>query len=200
MKALKSHFFERETTWVAENLLGSYLLRYINGKKLLGRIVETEAYLGLEDSCCHSFSGSRTSRTQTMYLPGGYSYVYFTYGMHYCFNVITASRNEPEAVLIRAIEPLEGLSEMRKNRNKENLQELCSGPGKLCQAFNITKLLNAKKLSQEGDFYIAKGPKVDEVELDSRVGLSPYKDDTHCFLRFYIKNNPFVSLKKNQIS
>ena len=200
MQALQQNFFTKDTVQVAEELLGSYLVRNINGRKLIGRIVETEAYLGLNDPCCHSFKGVYTERTQTMYLSGGHSYIYFTYGMHYCFNVVTKSEKEPEAVLIRAIQPLEGLAEMKKNRNKEKLLELCSGPGKLCQAFHITKTLNAKNLSREGEIYIAKGEKIEKVETDRRVGLPLHEDSAYWFLRFYAKNNSFVSIPKAQIS
>ena len=200
MQALQQNFFTKDTAQVAEELLGSYLVRNINGRKLIGRIVETEAYLGLNDPCCHSFKGVYTERTQTMYLSGGHSYIYFTYGMHYCFNVVTKSEKEPEAVLIRAIQPLEGLAEMKKNRNKEKLLELCSGPGKLCQAFHITKTLNAKNLSREGEIYIAKGEKIEKVETDRRVGLPLHEDSAYWFLRFYAKNNSFVSIPKAQIS
>ena len=199
MKPLSQSFFMKKTSRVAEDLLGCYLVRTIRGKKLVGRIIETEAYLGMNDPCCHSFKGLRTRRTQTMYLPGGHSYIYFTYGMYYCFNVVTGGIKEPEAVLIRAIQPVQGLSEMKKNRNREQLTELCSGPGKLCQALNITKSLNAADLSREGKIYIAKGRKLNPIELDSRVGLPWHEDSAYWFLRFYIKNNPFVSLKKNQI-
>lgn len=190
----------RDTTQVAEDLLGCYLVRKVKSVILIGRIVETEAYLGLHDPCCHSFNGSYTDRTKTMYLTGGHSYVYFTYGMHYCFNVVTRGEKEPEAVLIRALEPLKGISEMKKNRKKERLTDLCSGPGKLCQAFHITKALNAKNLSQKGEMYISRGQKAQEIETDSRVGLPLHEDSAYWFLRFYIKNNPFVSVKKNQIT
>ena len=179
--------------------MGCYLVRTSKGQELVGRIVETEAYLGLNDPSCHSFKGIYTDRTKTMYLPGGWSYVYFTYGIHYCFNVVTGIENQPEAVLIRAVQPIKGLSEMKKNRKKDKLTELCSGPGKLCQAFHITKLLNAKNLSQKGEIYISEGENDQEIELDSRVGLPLHEDSSYWFLRFYIKNSPFVSLRKNQI-
>lgn len=198
MKPLPRSFFLNETTQVAESLLGSYLVREVGGEKLIGKIVETEAYLGLKDPCCHSFTGSKTPRTRIMYLPGGHSYVYFTYGMHYCFNVVTGGEDKPEAVLIRALEPVQGVSQMKKNRNKSEKGELCSGPAKLCQALGITKDLNARDLTR-GDFYISKGRRLGEVETDSRVGLPLYKDSAYWFLRFYIKNNPFVSLRENQI-
>ena len=199
MEPLSKKFFMKETTQIAEELLGCYLVREIKGKKLIGRIVETEAYLGLKDPCCHSFNGTYTKRTRTMYFPGGYSYVYFTYGMYYCFNVVTGDEKDPSAVLIRALEPIKGLAEMKKNRNKGKLADLCSGPGKLCQAFQITTALNAKNLSQKREVYVAKGKQLKAVELDSRVGLPLYKDAAYFFLRFYVKHCPFVSVRKNQI-
>ena len=200
MKILKPHFFKKDTALVAEKLLGCCLVRQIGAKKLIGRIVETEAYLGLKDPSCHSFGARLSKRTKVMYLRGGFSCVYFTYGMHYCLNVVTGKTTEPEAVLIRALEPVEGIFEMRENRKRENIQDLCSGPGRLCQAFAITKDLNANDLTQEGDIFITRGRSMGGIELDSRVGLPLYKDSAYWFLRFYIKNNPHVSVKKNQIA
>ena len=202
-------FFKRETSLVAEQLLGAYLVREIQGKSLVGRIVETEAYLGLRDPSCHSFGGLKTPRSQNLYQPGGYSYVYLTYGMYHCFNVVTRTQKEPEAVLIRAVQPLKGLKEMQKNRNKQTTTELCSGPGKLCQAFGINKKDNAQNLSQpdltksalnkKGALFLAQGQAFKDIECDARVGLPWHKDSAYWFLRFYVKNNPYVSLKKNQI-
>ena len=201
MKPLKQSFFMKNTAQVAEELLGSYLVRKTKKDVLVGRIVETEAYLGLNDPCCHSFSGSCVGRAKTMYLSGGHSYVYFIYGMYYCFNVVTGSEKEPEAVLIRALEPVEGFSEMKKNRIRNNMLKmisvtgLCSGPGKLCQALDITKSLNAKNLSQKGAIYIASGERFRQIEVDRRIGLPPHEDAAYWPLRFYIKNNPFVSVQ-----
>ena len=191
---MEQNFFMKETTLVAEGLLGSYLVRQTSLGVLVGRIVETEAYLGLKDPCCHSFNGVYTERTRTMYLEGGYSYVYFIYGMYHCFNVVTRGRGQPEAVLIRAIEPLEGVFEMKKNRNRNRKIDLCSGPGKLCQALNITRVLNAKNLSQFGEIYISKGQKPKRIEVDRRIGLPLHEDSAYWFLRFYVKDNPFVSV------
>ena len=200
MNVLSQNFFMQDTVKVAEQLLGCYLVRQIEGKKLAGRIVETEAYLGLKDPSCHSFGGLYTERTKTMYLQGGFSYVYFTYGMHHCFNVVTRGAKEPEAVLIRSLEPMQGIEEMRKNRKREKKLDLCSGPGKLCQALQINRELNGKKLTQKGEIYISKGSAVKEIETDSRVGLPLYEDSSYWFLRFYVKNNPYVSIKSLQIS
>lgn len=200
LKPMEPHFFMRDTIQVAEDLLGCHLVRKLeNRATLVGRIVETEAYLGAQDPCCHSFRGLRTQRTQSMYLPGGHSYVYFIYGMYYCFNVVTQSQKEPEAVLIRALEPIEGLSTMRKNRKRDELDSLCSGPGKLCQAFDITTSLNGKNLSREGEIYISKGERSienEEIETDSRVGLPLHQGAAHWPLRFYIKGSVFVSTQR----
>ena len=118
-------FFQQETCRAAVQLLGQTLVRVTQDHQFLkGKIVETEAYLGIQDPSCHSFGGRKTSRTQTMYLPGGYAYVYFTYGMHYCFNIVTEGEGNPSAVLIRAVEPLEGVSQMtlfrKKNSKRKN--------------------------------------------------------------------------------
>ncbi len=195
---LDLNFFQQETTKVAVELLGQTLVRVTKaGSKLKGRIVETEAYLGLNDSSCHSFGGRKTDRTKTMYLPGGHAYVYFTYGMHYCFNIVTGSDVQPEAVLIRAVEPLQGIKEMAVNRclNKDNFN-LTNGPAKLCQAMKIDKNLNKENL-MGNSIYIEKRRVISSKELvvDKRVGLSPYSDSYYWPLRFYIKNNFYVSVK-----
>jgi len=104
MKKLSFQFYQKDTCEVAVHLLGQILVHSLNGKLFKGRIVETEAYLGIEDSSCHSYRGRRTQRTEAMYLPAGHAYVYLTYGIHYCLNVVTGNRSQPEAVLIRAVE------------------------------------------------------------------------------------------------
>ena len=189
-------FFQQDTTKVAIALLGQILVRVIRcGLILKGRIVETEAYLGLKDSSCHSFGGKKTKRTKTMYLSAGHTYIYFTYGMHYCFNIVTGDKTQPEAVLIRALEPLEGIKEMAVNRNlKKESFNLTNGPAKLCQAMQIDKNLNGKNLTGSSIF-IEKGPSTSfkKLVVDKRIGLSPYSDSYYLPLRFYVKNNLYVS-------
>ena len=199
MNILSQDFFMQDTVKVSQQLLGCYLVRQLKSQKLVGRIVETEAYLGLKDPCCHSYKGLYTERTRTMYLKGGYSYVYFTYGMYHCFNIVTRSEQEPEAVLIRALEPIQGIEAMKKNRSKKKELDLCSGPGKLCQAFQIDRSLNGRNLTQKGEIYISRGSAIKDIETDSRVGLPLHEDSAYWFLRFYAKNNPHVSIPKNQI-
>ena len=195
MGKLKKNFFQRETITVAREILGCALVRKdpLSGKHLKGRIVETEAYLGLEDPSCHSFNGRRTGRTKTMYLPGGHAYIYFIYGMHYCFNIVTENIKKPEAVLIRALEPLEGLSEMRKNRGQQNLKNLTTGPAKLCQALNITAELNGIDLESQSIFIESGSRAMTEPVETHRIGLSQQSDSFWWPLRFFIPNNPYVS-------
>ena len=196
MFKLKRSFFERETTRVAEDLLSCVLVRVTaTGAILKGKIVETEAYLGVKDDCCHSFGGKRTERTKVMYLSGGQAYVYFTYGMYHCFNIVTAQAGEPEAVLIRALEPIEGIPEMQKNRPQQNIKNLTNGPGKLCQAFDICKKLNGEDL-QKNRLYIERGnttPLKKDIVVSRRVGLSTMQSACYWPLRFYIQSNPYVS-------
>lgn len=198
MKLTNKSFFLKDTIEVARSLLGCYLVRKVkNNVVLQGKIVETEAYLGVEDSCCHSFRGLRTPRNQAMYLEGGHAYIYFTYGMHHCLNVVTANQGQPEAVLIRALEPLEGLQEMQKQRKTSSLSNLTTGPAKLCQAFQITKKLNGVNLLKSQKIYIKKRKKsVKNIICDARIGLSSAKEHAYLPLRFFIKDNPFVSVKK----
>ena len=194
---MKKQFFERETTKVAVDLLGHVLVRVTEaGVVFKGKIVETEAYLGLQDDCCHSFGGRRTERTKVMYFSGGCAYVYFTYGMHHCFNIVTSKAEQPEAVLIRALEPVRGISEMQKNRSRRDIKNLANGPGKICQAFGICKKLNGESL--EGNkLYIEKGKKVfEKMAVSERIGLSPVQSACYWPLRFYIADSPFVSVKK----
>ena len=198
MNLLKKSFFTKDTIEVARNLLGCYLVRKTQQNLfLIGKIVETEAYLGIEDSCCHSYKGLYTNRTKTMYLEGGHAYIYFTYGMHHCFNIVTSKKNQPEAVLIRALEPIKGLEKMKKNRKTMDLKNLTTGPGKLCQAFDITRNLNGINLLNSDDLYIEKAGKLqEEPSVDVRVGLSRYKDACYWPLRFFLKNNNYVSTRK----
>ncbi len=189
-------FFSRDTINVSRELLGKLLVKITDNKRISGIIVETEAYLGTEDSSCHSFNNRRTPRNEAMYLPGGHCYVYFIYGMHFCFNIVSNKKNFPEAILIRAVEPLEGINTMKKYRNKNNYL-LTNGPAKICQAFNIDRKTNCKPLIK-GEIFI------EDIKLNihnnnivekERVGIGNIHDSVYWPLRFYIKNNPYVSLK-----
>jgi DNA-3-methyladenine glycosylase len=157
----------------------------------VGRIVEVEAYLGERDAACHSSRG-RTSRTAVMFGPGGHAYLYLIYGFHHCLNVVTRGEGEAEAVLIRALEPVEGSDVMRKNR--KGRPNLCSGPGVLCQALGIDRSLNGHPLSKP-PLYLSPGPRVPKegVGVSPRIGVAYAGEAAEWPLRFFIKGNPFVS-------
>jgi DNA-3-methyladenine glycosylase len=152
---------------VARELLGRHLVRMIGGRLLVARIVETEAYRQ-DDPASHSFRG-RTARTEVMFGPPGRLYVYFTYGMHYCMNVVTGRDGEGSAVLLRAAEPLAGIEEMQGRRGVRRVTELCSGPARLTQSFGVSGEHNGVDLAVGGDLFIARGTRVP----DSSVGNSP---------------------------
>ncbi len=174
---------------VAPRLLGCQLIRQLHGQKLVGRIVETEAY-DQTDAASHSYRG-RTPRTEVMFGPPGHLYVYFTYGMHYCCNVVTGRLGEGAAVLIRALEPLEGESIMRLNRAGLSGRNLTNGPAKLCQALQIDSVWNGHNLSRAPLQLIMQPPLAPEQIIQTtRIGISQAQDVPW---RFYIRDNPFVS-------
>lgn len=193
MKPLPRRFYIRETLTVAEELLGKKLVRHTDSTRLVGKIVEVEAYRGSDDPGSHAYRGM-TPRNRLMFGKGGFAYVYFTYGMHYCFNVVTERQNAPGAVLIRALEPLNGIETMRKNRGNKNLLNLTNGPAKLTEAMSITKKQNGLDLTRSKELFICE-PKVKEkfeVVSTKRIGIKGGADKPW---RFYIKNNKFVSRK-----
>lgn len=203
-KMLESDFFKQDTVEVAKKLLGKKIIRNISGNFFCAKIVETEAYLGLEDRACHSYGGKITNRNKTLYLDGGHIYVYLIYGMYNLLNIVTRDENHPEAVLIRAVEPLENLdafSQKRFGKNYKDLtnyqkKNLSNGPGKLSMALGIDRSLNEKKLSKDY-LYIAHGEDISEKDLvtTKRIGIDYAGEDAKLPLRFYIKNNPNVSCK-----
>lgn len=172
---------------VAPRLLGCLLVRDFHGQKLIGRIVETEAY-DQSDAASHSYKG-QTPRTEVMFGPPGFAYVYFTYGMHYCMNVVCGPTGTGSAVLIRALEPLEGLLSMMQAR--QNRADLTNGPAKLCQSLRIDKALNGHDLSTPPLCVEIKPPlKVEQITQTTRIGISRAQDQPW---RFYITGNRFVS-------
>lgn len=186
-------FFKGTTEEVAKKLLGKILVRDIGGKILSGKIVETEAYLDENDFASHSAIGM-TERNKVMFGEAGLAYVYFTYGMHYCFNVVTGELGKGSAVLIRSIEPLEGIDLMKKFRKKDDVHILTNGPAKLCQALRIDKKLNGVDLKRSKEIFIAEPIENErfEIIITKRIGIKKSEDLP---LRFYIKENKFVSKK-----
>jgi DNA-3-methyladenine glycosylase len=196
MAILPQSFYERDTPVVARDLLGCYLVHLEPDGHTTGRIVETEAYLW-DDSASHSFRGE-TERNRVMFGPAGHAYIYFIYGMYYCFNVVTGAR-PGEAVLVRALEPVEGIPRMAERRGVDKLTQLCSGPAKLVQALGITRAMNGSpvfggplQLWTADSLPGYSPPQTDEIVQTTRVGIQKAKDLP---LRFYVKDNPFVSRK-----
>ena len=177
-------FFNQPTTDLAKALLGKYLVL----GDLKGKIVETEAYLYHDDPGCHAAKGL-TKRNAPMFGPAGRTYVYFIYGMYYCLNVVSGKIGEGEAVLIRALEPVEGIEIMKERRKTSKIENLCSGPGKLTQAFGITKEHNNKSLLS-GELQLHKSPEKPVIKSSRRIGLS---EGEELELRFFIEGNRFVS-------
>lgn len=192
-KKVDPNFFKGKTEEIAKKLLGKILVRVYKGNILAGKIVETEAYLDENDLASHSSIGM-TERNKVMFGEAGLAYVYFTYGMHYCFNVVTGEEGKGSAVLIRALEPIEGIEQMKKFRRKKDVHILTNGPAKLCQALKIDKSLNGVDLKISNEIFIAEPSEKEQIEIvtSTRIGIEKSKDLP---LRFYIKENKFVSKK-----
>jgi DNA-3-methyladenine glycosylase len=187
-------FYRQPTLQMARDLLGKQLVRVLNGQRLSGLIVETEAYIGEADKACHASRG-RTPRTEVMYGPPGHAYVYFIYGMHHCFNVVTEEEGFPAAVLIRALEPVEGLEWMRRHRPGRSDDQLTNGPGKLCAALAIDRTLNGVDLCTSQVFFVEEGRTVagEEIATSPRIGIRSDEVARSRPWRFYIKGNRCVS-------
>lgn len=197
---LDKSFYLKDAVTVAKELLGKHLIRNINGKEVICKIVETEAYCGPEDKGCHAYNNKRTNRTEVMFHEGGCAYVYLIYGMYNCLNVVSNLEGLPEAVLIRAVEPLNGVDVIRSYRkiksNKE--KDLTNGPGKLCQALYIDKRFTGYDLVNGEELFLAngeeKGSTLDIVE-SRRINIDYAEEYVDKLWRFYIKDNPYVSVK-----
>lgn len=187
---LPAAFYARPTALVARRLLGQILVSRVRGRAVAGRIVETEAYLGPHDPACHAFGHRRTARTEPLYGLPGTAYVYFTYGMHWCLNAVTERADYPAAVLIRALEPLEGIELMRRRRGRVDDRALCAGPARLCEALGVTGTQNGSSL-QTGPVRIVRDvPRVKSVLVTPRIGISTARDWP---LRFTIADSRFLS-------
>ena len=189
--AHRAAFYDRATEQVARDLLGAVLACETPEGLTAGRIVETEAYLGAHDPACHGVVG-RTARTECLFGAPGTAYVYFIYGVHWCFNAVTMARGHPSAVLVRAVEPLTGLELMRQRRPRARRDvDLTNGPGKLCQALGIDRSHDGRPL-QQGPLTIRHGVTVpdDNVLVSPRIGITRAADWP---LRWFVRDNPFVS-------
>jgi len=186
---LPRQFYNRPTLKVAKELLGKYLVVQKDRYNLSGKIVETEAYIGFKDPASHAYRGM-TPRNRVMFGDPGYAYVYITYGMHHCLNLVTEKEEYPAAVLIRALEPTDGVELMKKRRGRQRLKDLTSGPAKLCQALGIDRKLNGADLCSEIIYVEDRGEVVERIASSARIGIKEGKQKKW---RFYIKNNEFVS-------
>jgi DNA-3-methyladenine glycosylase len=194
---LSRDFYERPTIDVAQDLLGCCLVHEQGDMTTAGKIVETEAYLS-GDPAAHSFIG-KTKRNEVLFGPVGHAYVYLIYGMHYCINAVTGEEGSGEAVLIRALEPVRGISVMKRRRGTESIRQLCSGPGKLTGAMGITRECNGASF-MEGPLRIVSRDRVPgydpvrdtEIVRTTRVGIVKAAERP---LRFYLKGNPHISRK-----
>jgi DNA-3-methyladenine glycosylase len=198
-RKLATSFFLHDTVTVARALLGCVLWRRLDdGQVLAARIVETEAYLGANDMASHARRGLRSERNASMYLEGGHAYVYFTYGMHWCMNVVTNEADIAEAVLLRGAEPLRGIEAMRMRRPKAKKEwELMNGPGKICMAMEIDRKLDGESLRGDRLWITGRDADVPEIAVSTRIGIDNSGDAAAWPLRFFIPGNRNVSAYRN---
>ena len=194
---LKRKFYERETLTVATELLGKLLVHETKEGVTAGMIVETEAYLGPEDKASHAYGGLRTKRTEVQYGPKGHAYIYFVYGMHYCFNVTSGQiLGKPEAILVRALEPVSGIEIMKERRalSKGRAINLTSGPGKLCMAMGMSTKQNGADLCTP-PLHIDEREKIrkSEIAQTTRINVDYADEWKSTPWRFFVKNNEYVS-------
>lgn len=203
MPRISRGFLRTDAESLAAGLLGQRLVRVLpGGERLSGIIVETEAYVGVIDRASHAFAGRRTARNESMYAQAGTAYVYFTYGMHWCFNIVCGRVDEPLAVLVRALEPVEGIERMRERRTRPGVDPpgdtaLCSGPARLCQALAIDRSFNGIDLTRDARLFLARAngvrPTESDVACSARIGVGGAGEWADAPLRFYLRENPHVS-------
>lgn len=191
---LSKAFYEKPTLTVAKELLGKYLVVRHPNRILSGRIVEVEAYVGEDDPACHANAGL-TDRNHIMYGLGGFAYIYVIYGMYHCLNFVTEQEGFPAAVLIRGVEPKEGVEEMKRRRDTSSVSGLTNGPGKICQAFGIDKSFYGMDLTGTRVWVEDRGEKRPPLAQSARIGVTAGKDK---LWRFYVPKSPGVSKDKKR--
>jgi len=199
---LSADFFTRKDTLrIARDILGKLLVvPATDGRRVAGMIVETEAYLGEIDKAAHSYGGRRSARNEITYAEGGHVYVFFVYGMYYQLNLVTGLADHPHVVLIRAVEPVDGIEIMRERRGEMKDKNLTSGPGKLCIALGIDRSLNGEDLSGERIWVEEyRSFKKSEIESGPRVGIDYAEEFVEMPWRLWVKGNQFVSKTKRLI-
>lgn len=208
MQKLDRNFYKCSALELAKALLGYHLVHIDDNTVLAGKIVETEAYMGIDDKAAHSYNNRRTRRTETMFGPPGHAYVYLIYGMYYCMNIVAADIGIPQAVLIRALEPVEGMDRMAELRygkdlsrcSKKEILGLTNGPGKLCRAMNITGADNGEDLCGNR-LFLLKGtaPPESDIVITTRVNIDYAEEAINYPYRFYINSSPYVSVRDKSL-
>lgn len=193
MPVLPREFYARDVISVARDCIGKLLVSKTADGTVAGRIVEAEAYRGPEDRAAHSFGGRRTARTEVMFGPPGHAYVFFVYGMHWHLNLVTGAVEEPQAVLVRAVEPVHGLPLMAERRGMDAARrELTNGPGKLCRAFGVGRELYGADLCRKGAVYLVDGPAPARIARSPRIGVNYAGAWAARPFRFFDAASPYV--------
>ena len=195
---LTKSFYSRDALYVAPRLLGKILVRKIGETYIRCQIVEVEAYTGPHDKAAHVYNNKRTARTESMFLAGGHTYIYLIYGMHHCLNIVTGAIDKPQGVLIRAVEPLgdESFRLIKQNRviASKKLSDLTNGPGKLCAALNIDKSLYGYDLTGGDDLFLEDAHNNPPIVCAPRINIPYAQEYISKPWRYYIKDNPYVSV------
>lgn len=194
---IERKFYMRDAVTVGKDILGKIIVKKTaDGRIMSGRITEVEAYMGITDKASHSYGGRRTKRTEVMYKEGGYSYIFLIYGMYECFNVTVGREGDPQAVLIRGVEPLENKNLMQEKRKVKKEKDISNGPGKLTKALGITREDNGADLTAGENIWLEDdGYKVKDIVETTRIGIDYAEEDALKPWRFYIKDSIFVSKK-----
>lgn len=191
---LTRDFYLRDANVIAPELLGKLLVHRSAEGVTSGMIVEVESYIGPVDKGAHSYSNKRTDRTEIQFGLGGYAYIYAIYGMHSCFNVVTNIKDKPEVVLVRALEPVDGVELMQQRRNTKSCIDLCNGPGKLCKAMGITKKQYGCDLCGS-ELYLEPLQHIERncIMVSPRINIDYAEECKDYLWRYFIKDNPYVS-------
>lgn len=196
---LPRKFYERYTLLVAKELLGKIFVHKTKEGTTVGKIVETEAYIGPDDRASHAYKNKYSKRTRAQFGPRGHAYIYQIYGMYFCFNIVTGRTDRPEVVLIRALEPIDGIELMAKRRGipENKIKQLMNGPGKLCKAMDISTKLYGIDLCNS-NLFIENGVRIPQNQIchSPRINIDYAGESKYLPWRFYIRNNEFVSVEK----
>jgi len=189
------NFFLHDAIYVAKKILGDYIIVRKKSSLLIAKIVETESYLGIKDDASHSFCAKITPRNKVLFEEGGIVYVYLIYGLCWCFNIVVSGKGDPQAVFIRAVEPVSGVDIMMRNRKTKDLRMLTKGPCRFTRAFGIDKRFLGKSLLSDDIYILRNYSEKFKIQAAKRIGVDYANHSKNLLLRFYIKGNPFVSKK-----